>query len=165
MENFEQFAREFSALSNEPEIDIKISPLAAWCLISQIQLAVRHPANNGITAKHAKDIAVALQSRVTLSKSMQDVMALGWHKEYDASINETPQEFFNRVPQPEIVEVHNAYALYSSEDGHEGMIMTSRPQDWANKSQWAYERFKFEWLFNNQNHHLHPPFFRVRNTL
>lgn len=149
---FEQFAEELQKLGNEPTIDIKISPLAAWCLISQIQLAVRHPANIGPTAQHARDIANALQSRIPMSEAMQQFTNMGWSKEYDAKISETPEEFINRVPQREIIEVHNAYALYNSKDSSEGMIMISRPQDWGDKSEWSYERFKFEWITDEQHY-------------
>ncbi len=153
LKNFEQFALEFTTLSNEPEIDIKISPLSAWCLIAQLQLALRHPENTGLVAQHARDVATALQSRIPLSEGMRSIMDMGWSKEYDATVSETLENFLNRVPQREIVEVHNAYALYQSEDEREGMIQTSRPQDWANKSQWAYERFKFEWL-DKEKHYI-----------
>lgn len=153
MVQFEQLKEELKQLSNEPSIDIKISPLAAWCLITQIQLALRFPNNVDSPAQHARDIANAIQSRIPMSDAMQNFINLGWSKEYDAKPEETDEEFINRVPQREIVEVHNAYALYQSESVlSEGTIMMSRPQDWGNKSKWALERFKFEWLTDDKHY-------------
>jgi hypothetical protein len=144
-DEFHQFAEEFAKISNIPSIDLKISPLAAWCLITQIQLAARHPQNTGIMSEHARDIANSLVSRLSLSKTLSNVIEKGWHKEYDVDAHESNQEYASRIPQREIIEVHNAYALYESDDG-QAMMTTSRPQDWADKTGWAYERFKFEWL-------------------
>ncbi len=139
-QEIQQLAEEFKNLSNEPSIDIEISPLAAWMLISQLQLALTHPENDGEIAAQTRAIAQALQSRLELSPTMENLLARGWHRDYDAEPNETNEEYFTRIPQREIIEVHNAYSFYTQ------VISFSRPQDWGNKEIWAYERFKFEWL-------------------
>lgn len=150
---FLNIAQELKNLGNEPTIDIRISPLAAWCLIAQIQLALRHPANNGTTGQHAKDIALALQSRIGMSEAMQQFTNKGWNKEYDAKLTETTEEFIARIPSREIVEVHNAYALYQSDKVlSDGSIMMSRPQDWGNPNKWQLERFKFEWIQGSKHY-------------
>lgn len=151
---FLNLAEELKNLGNKPTIDIKISPLAAWCLIAQIQLASRHPANNGITGQHAKDIALALQSRIEMSEAFQQFTDKGWHQEYDAKSTETTEEFISRIPSREIVEVHNAYSLYQSDKVlSDGSIMMSRPQDWGNPNKWKLERFRFEWM-NGSKHYI-----------
>ncbi len=145
-QELQQFIEEFKNLSNEPPIEIKISPLAAYLLIAQIQLAARHPENTGTGANQARDIAVNLQSRLNLSPAMEAIIHRGWLSEYDAIPCESADDYLSRVPQRQIIEVHNAYSIYSSEDEEQGFMMFSRPQDWANKADWAYERFKFEWV-------------------
>ncbi|MDJ0677016.1 MAG: hypothetical protein QNJ36_16815 [Calothrix sp. MO_167.B42] len=140
----EQIAKEIASLSNEPLIDIKISELAAWCLIVQIQCAVRHPANTGTTANQARTIANDIQSRLELPPTLENLTRRGWLPEYDAIPSESNEEYLSRVPRREIIEVHNVYTIYSSEDEGHGLMRSSRPQDWGNQKLWAYKRFQFE---------------------
>ena len=142
----QQIIKELKNLSNEASINIYISPLAAWCLITQIQVAVRHPANTDITAKQSRDIAEQLQSRLELSPTLEAVIHRGWLPEYDAIPFESIDEYAQRVLQREIIEVHNVYTLYPPVKEESAIMTFYRPQNWGNKDDWAYEQFKFEWV-------------------
>ncbi len=142
MDDFQRFAADFQALGDEPSIDIKISPMGAWALIAQLQLALRHPQNHGHLADYTRNVAQKLQSKLNLPLHLEEVLSRGWLKEYDAKIGETNEEYLKRITPRKIIEVYNAYALYSPNN----VMCFSRPQDWGNKKSWAYERFKFEWL-------------------
>ncbi len=78
-----QWAFEFNQLSDVPSIDIKLSPLAAWTLIAQLQLASRHPHNNGSGAETMRQWAAELQSRMDLSLFMKEFLAKGWNPDLD----------------------------------------------------------------------------------
>ena len=80
----QQFMIEMYALSNEPSIEIQISPLAAFALLAQLQLAFRHPENDGMTRIHAEEVARELQARVCIpGTALFEVAERGWHREFD----------------------------------------------------------------------------------
>lgn len=81
-----QWAFEFTQLSNTPSIDIKISPLAGWCLIAQIQLASRHPQNTGLTAAEAKRIADTITESLPLSDAGRRFLCRGWNPDLDIEV-------------------------------------------------------------------------------
>lgn len=85
-EEAQQWAFEFNQLSNEPSIDVRISPLAAWCLIVQLQTAARHPANTGSTAVQARYVADQIQSRMEISDTMRQFLDKGWDPTFDKPI-------------------------------------------------------------------------------
>ena len=85
----EQWAFEFSQLSNVPSIDIRISPLAGWCLVCQIQLASRHPENIGVTAAEARQIADAIAQRLPLSDVGRAFLNKGWDPSLDIEVSPT----------------------------------------------------------------------------
>ena len=62
-------------------ISIELSAFVAFCLIGQIQLATRHPANCGPSLDYAVQFANALSEK--LPPSAQAVIALGWNPEND----------------------------------------------------------------------------------
>jgi hypothetical protein len=79
-----QFVAEFAALTDRTEVlSLQISPLDAWILLSQIQLALRHPQNTGPSAGRARRIASELQGLVATSGALAIVARRGWHKEFD----------------------------------------------------------------------------------
>lgn len=83
----QQFMNEMAQLSNEPSIDIQISPLAGFALIAQLQLAFRHPENQGITRFHAEEVARELQARICLPRTaLYEVTERGWHREFDTEL-------------------------------------------------------------------------------
>lgn len=81
----QKFMQEMAQLSNEPSIEIQISPLACFCLLAQLQIAFRHPENDGMTRFHAEDVARELQGRVCVpGTALFEVAERGWHVEFDA---------------------------------------------------------------------------------
>ena len=78
-----QWAFEFNQFSDAPSIDIQLSPLAAWTLIAQLQLASRHPHNNGSGAETMRQWADELEGRMDLSPFMREFLAKGWNPDLD----------------------------------------------------------------------------------
>ena len=81
-----QWAFEFNQFSDVPSIDIQISPLAAWTLIAQIQVASRHPGNNGAGAELIRSWASELEARMNLSPFMKEFLAKGWDRDQDIKV-------------------------------------------------------------------------------
>lgn len=65
-------------------ITIEIDCAIGICVISQIQLAYRHPNNRGTAQRISEKFARELQSKI--SQAMPEVaviLEMGWNKEYD----------------------------------------------------------------------------------
>ena len=129
-------------------VNISTDGLTAFMLIAQLQLALRHPSNTGETADKVREIVVNLQNQLqTRSPDIKPILEKGWHPEFDISTGE------------KIVDVHNVYTLYESEEEGEPnfLSVSSRPQDWGDP-RWHYEFIKFEWKSNDtiyiQNAHI-----------
>lgn len=85
----------------------------------------------------------------------------GWLLESKGEWKNIFSEADRQLPEPEetktqeIIEVHNCWAVYGVErDGTEveqPIAQFSRPQDWGD-SRWHYERFRFEWTYNNKHY-------------
>lgn len=67
-----------------PHIDMKIDPVTAMCVIGNIQLATRHPANNGPSLRFAIQFARDLEKElVKLMPDREAIFAMGWDPQYD----------------------------------------------------------------------------------
>lgn len=82
----------------------------------------------------------------------------GWQLEYKGEWKKINYEPLLRpipIVEPEIIEVHNCWAVYGvNHDGSEvkqPVAEFSRPQDWGDP-RWHYERFRFEWTHNNKHY-------------
>jgi hypothetical protein len=61
---FPRVAQEMRALEDAPPITLLLTAMQAWCLLSQLQLALRHPQNTGPIATLARQVARTLQAAV-----------------------------------------------------------------------------------------------------
>ena len=77
------FAVEFLQLDGRPPIMLLITQVEAWALLSQIQLASRHPKNLGSTREMAEQIARKLQAVVAREGALKIVAESGWDPAYD----------------------------------------------------------------------------------
>ena len=68
------------------EIIIKINGIEALALHSQIQLALRHPANVGGTAEIVRQMALELEGAVGLTDELRALMKAGWDEIYDVIV-------------------------------------------------------------------------------
>jgi hypothetical protein len=81
---FEQFSEEFRALCLDPQpIELLLSKLQAWALFSELQLALRHPENNGPSAEIARHFAEQIQKKVATTPALAEVAKRGWDTKYD----------------------------------------------------------------------------------
>lgn len=79
----ERFKKEFQELESKPVIYLELSQLQAWILMSNLQLALRHPDNKGQSSKTAIEIATNLQNIVASEGALKEVAEMGWLPEYD----------------------------------------------------------------------------------
>jgi len=86
-----QFQDEFRALAARVDrFTLSIRPVDAWILLSQLQLALRHPKNTGPSSEAAKQIARRLQSIVAPHGALAAVAERGWDASYD--VPQPPEE-------------------------------------------------------------------------
>ncbi len=137
------------ALIKDVPVNIQTDGMTAFMLIAQLQLALRHPGNDGESAEKIRDLAIDLQNQLILrSSELKPILDKGWHPEFDLDIDERNKE---------IVEVHNVYTLYESEEGEADILSMYRSQDWGDPK-WHYEFIKLEWKYKGilyiQNAHV-----------
>jgi hypothetical protein len=66
------------------EFEVSLSASTAVTVISQIQLALRHPGNNGPSAQHARGFARALQDLLAeQDPEIGRYLERGWHSVFD----------------------------------------------------------------------------------
>lgn len=86
-ELFKRFVEEFRSLnSNHPGLILYLTPLECWYLLGQLQLACRHPRNNGRSRQYAKNLALALQLEIASTPALNTVASRGWNSLYDVHI-------------------------------------------------------------------------------
>ena len=100
----EQMAIECENMKNEPPVPVYLPKLAALALVTQIQLALRHPENKGWNAEQGKSIARELQALFNKNSATYQILEKGWHEEFD------------RTPANGKTEVHNVYTLYEMDE-------------------------------------------------
>lgn len=75
---FEAALRELEMLSGP--VVIELTPAEAWIVLSQLQLALRHPQNTGPSAKIAREIAQRIQAVVARESVLAAVAEAGWQE-------------------------------------------------------------------------------------
>ena len=79
-----QFIKEFAALvEDKASVRLDLTPREAWAVLSNLQLALRHPENNGSSAKMGRRIAERLQRMVASEGALAEVARRGWDQRYD----------------------------------------------------------------------------------
>lgn len=160
-ERIAKYAKDFQKLSNEPEIGLSISPLMAWQIISQLQLALRHPENIGIISEEIRHFVNTLADKIPMTDLLRELFEMGWRPEHDHVIEPSQPN-----PKLEIRETHNAVTIYGVDEyGSEverPFAEFLRPQDWGDKERWHYEFFRLEWerdgyKYINNCHNQIPP--------
>lgn len=88
-EEARQFAGEFTALEKAPPILFELTPCEAFALTAQLQLALRHPANQGVSRQIVEQFIRTVQSQIcTPGGALWRVMERGWHREFDVKRGE-----------------------------------------------------------------------------
>jgi len=90
------YEQELKQLENAEPITVEIPPLVAIALISQVQLASRHPQNSGWSLEQAKFAAKQLQSYFNPDSAVAKVLEMGWNSTFDVPI---PQEEVSEIEQ------------------------------------------------------------------
>jgi hypothetical protein len=66
-------------------VPLTLAPLDAWILLTQLQLALRHPGNQGQAAARTRAIAAQLEAAVASAEPLRTLAAQGWDPAYDVS--------------------------------------------------------------------------------
>ena len=83
---FQRFRDEFRTFnSNHPGLTLYLTPVEAWYLMSQLQLACRHPKNNGGSRRYAESLALTLQLEIARTPALATVASRGWNPLYDVT--------------------------------------------------------------------------------
>ncbi|MDD5457478.1 MAG: hypothetical protein PHV30_10680 [Candidatus Margulisbacteria bacterium] len=83
-ENIRRFKSDFERYVNDLKvIKMDVTPLEAWVIMCQLQLALRHPRNIGPTAVIAREIAKEIQEKVAITPALQEIAEKGWKREFD----------------------------------------------------------------------------------
>ena len=79
-----RFREEFNKLNANAELlSFGMTRMEMWCVLSQLQLAFRHPANTGPVRQLAEKTARRLQAIVAPSGALAEVAEMGWDPQYD----------------------------------------------------------------------------------
>lgn len=66
------------------EIELKFSPIQAWQIFAQLQLALRHPQNIGTPADFARTVAKRLQGAFAgIDPVLAELAEQGWNPAFD----------------------------------------------------------------------------------
>jgi hypothetical protein len=81
----ERFRAEFEALvtGGHAPLQVVMTPLEAWAVLCNIQLASRHPLNNRTVARTAIAVAKRIQAQVAPTGALSEVASKGWDKTFD----------------------------------------------------------------------------------
>lgn len=88
---FRDFSADFRSLRERPDIRIALPATAAWVVMAQLQLALRHPDNGGETAAIARRFARELQRAVAITPALHAVAEQGWGPEEEGPAPEPPR--------------------------------------------------------------------------
>ena len=81
---FERWDAEFTALCADPTpLPFTLTKLEMWVILSQLQLAFRHPQNTGATRSIAEEVVHRLQAIVAPSGALAEVAQMGWEARFD----------------------------------------------------------------------------------
>lgn len=80
----QRYYRAMYSLRHARPIVVELSPTLANLLVAELQLALRHPQNNGVTADLIETFARSLSEKLyELRPELREVLELGWDPEYD----------------------------------------------------------------------------------
>ena len=81
--------KDIDAIAKLKDLPVNISTdgLTIFMMIAQLQLALRHPSNNGESADRVRSLVVDLQNQLqTRSPDLKPILDKGWHPEFDIYI-------------------------------------------------------------------------------
>ena len=80
-------------LRSLPLFHLEISPVNALMLVSQLQLALRHPENKGEAAHQMKGLALLIQGELMNQvPELSNLLNAGWHPEFDVKADTSAQK-------------------------------------------------------------------------
>jgi hypothetical protein len=85
MSDAQAFSRALQALSARyPEgIGVHLDVMRWWCILVQLQLALRHPANTGPAAGMVREVVEDLGALLAAEEPLKTLFEKGWHEAYD----------------------------------------------------------------------------------
>jgi hypothetical protein len=81
---YKRFSEEFKTLCEDKQpVILELTKKQAWMLMCEVQLALRHPNNNGPSAKVSKEVAELLQEQIATTPALAELARRGWETKYD----------------------------------------------------------------------------------
>ena len=79
-EAYQQGLAELRDLMNDEtrNVNLHLTRWQAYCLIGQLQLALRHPGNTGVTRPVVEEIALSLEDLFSDRSALADLIKQGW---------------------------------------------------------------------------------------
>jgi hypothetical protein len=78
-----EMIEDFQLLGAEPPVHVDLSPLEIFCVLSQVQLASRHPENRGDSLVIAERALRRLQPYVGVTDALRRLAEAGWDPQFD----------------------------------------------------------------------------------
>lgn len=78
-------------LAQIPPITVSLTPLGAWALVATLQLALRHPSNNGPTAAGMRKFTDHLISQIAAGNhGIRELLRAGYDPKHDTPVDPQP---------------------------------------------------------------------------
>ncbi len=75
----DRFKAEMTKLAEQPPFTLQLTPLEAYCVLANLQLAFKHPANLGPATEFAKLVAKRIQNLVApRGTALREVSERAW---------------------------------------------------------------------------------------
>ena len=69
-------------LQRLPDLQLTLTPSEAFCVLAQLQLALRHPNNQDGASDVAHGVARRIQAHLK-GRTLGAIAEMGWHSEFD----------------------------------------------------------------------------------
>lgn len=79
---------EMQQLDTQPGVILEMGAAEALILLSQLQLALRHPANQGPGAAFVRDMTTRIEAHLGATPGLRWLIARGWDPSYDVPAGE-----------------------------------------------------------------------------
>lgn len=70
-------------LKSLSDLTIQLSAIDAFAIFAQIQLALRHPKNNGVPSRIGREFAQRIEKHLSQLPTIAKLCEMGWNPEHD----------------------------------------------------------------------------------
>jgi len=77
---------DWAALKTVPPMMLQVRSDQAIMLLTLLQLALRHPKNNGASADFGRELGLTIQKHISINPTIARVCERGWDPDFDIEI-------------------------------------------------------------------------------